>query len=171
MTQHMIAPKTRIAELIDTYPQLEQVLIGYVPAFEKLRNPLLRRTVARVTTLQQAAVIGGVKVEDLINQLRKEVGQDRFSREFAAGYTTEQPGWFSTTRVAAELDARGMLEAGEQPVNRVIAEVQALDQGEIYRLIAPFLPAPLVDKASSLGYSHWVTQGDGGEFAIYFCKE
>ena len=58
MTQLIIAPKTKVAELIDAYPQLEGVLIDYVPAFEKLRNPLLRRTVARITTLQQAATIG-----------------------------------------------------------------------------------------------------------------
>ena len=171
MTELIIAPKTKIVELIDAYPQLEQVLIGYVPAFEKLKNPLLRKTVARVTTLQQAAVIGGVKVEDLINQLRKEVGQDRFYGKAAAAYTTERPGWFSEARVVAELDARGMLAAGEQPVNQAIAELQALDQGEIYRLVAPFMPAPLVDKASSLGISHWVTQNDQQEFVIYFCQE
>ena len=171
MTELVIAPKTKISELIDAYPQLEQVLIGYVPAFEKLRNPVLRKTVSRVTTLQQAAVIGGVNVEDLINHLRKEVGQDQFSGEAAAAYTTEQPDWFSEARVAAELDARGMLAAGEQPVNQVIADLQALDQGAIYRLLAPFMPAPLVDKASSLGFSHWVTQNDDQEFVIYFCKE
>jgi hypothetical protein len=91
MTEIVIAPKTKVAELIDAYPQLEQVLIGYVPAFEKLRNPILRKTVARITTLQQAAVIGGVNVEDLINHLRKEVGQDHFSGAAAAAYTTEQP--------------------------------------------------------------------------------
>ncbi|NIV39670.1 MAG: DUF1858 domain-containing protein [Anaerolineae bacterium] len=171
MTELIIAPKTKIAELLEAYPQLGQVLIGYVPAFEKLRNPVLRRTVARVTTLQQAAVIGGVKVEDLINHLRKEVRQDRFSGEAAAAYTTEQPGWFSTTRITAGLDARGMLAEGEQPVNQVIADLQALDQGDIYRLVAPFMPAPLVDKASSLGISHWVTQEDGQEFVIHFCRE
>jgi hypothetical protein len=171
MAELIIAPKTKIAELIEAYPQLEQVLIGYVPAFEKLRNPVLRRTVARITTLQQAATIGGVKVEDLINHLRKEVGQDRFSGEVAAAYATEQPGWFSATRIASELDARGMLAAGEQPVNQVIADLQALDQGAIYRLVAPFMPAPLVDKASSLGISHWVTQEDDQELIIYFCRE
>jgi hypothetical protein len=170
MTEIVIAPKTKVAELIDAYPQLEQVLIGYVPAFEKLRNPILRKTVARITTLQQAAVIGGVNVEDLINHLRKEVGQDHFSGAAAAAYTTEQPDWFSETRVVAELDARGMLAAGEQPVNQVIADLQALDQGDIYRLVAPFMPAPLVDKASSLGISHWVTHKDDQEFAIYFCR-
>ena len=171
MTEIIIAPKTRIGELIDAYPQLEQVLIGYVPAFEKLRNPVLRKTVARITTLQQAATIGGVNVEDLINHLRKEVGQDQFSGAAAAAYTTEQPDWFSEARVVAELDARGMLAEGEQPVNQVIAELQALGQGDIYRLVAPFMPAPLVDKASSLGIAHWVTQNDDQEFVIYFCRD
>ena len=109
--------------------------------------------------------------KDLINHLRKEVGQDRFSGEAAAAYTTELPGWFSETRVVTELDARGMLAEGEQPVNQVVADLQALGQGDIYRLVAPFMPAPLVDKASSLGFAHWVTQNDDQEFVIYFCRE
>jgi hypothetical protein len=171
MTEIVIAPKTKIAELIDAYPQLEQVLIDTVPAFEKLKNPLLRKTVARITTLQQAAAIGGVNVEDLINHLRKDVGQDLFSGAAAAAYTTEQPGWFSEARVVAELDARDMLAAGDQPVNQVIADLNALGQGDIYKLLAPFMPAPLMDKASSLGVSHWVLHKEDGEFVIYFCRE
>ena len=118
MTETIIAPKTKVAELIDAYPQLEQVLIEYVPAFERLRNPVLRRTVARITTLQQAAAVGGVNIEDLINHLRAEVGQDLISGGAEEAYTTEQPGWFSETRVVAELDAKEMLEAGDQPVNQ-----------------------------------------------------
>jgi hypothetical protein len=171
MTEVVIAPKTKVAELVDAYPQLEQVLIEYVPAFEKLRNPVLRRTVARITTLQQAATIGGVSVDELINRLRREVGQDLISGGAEEAYTTEQPGWFSETRVVDELDAKDMLEAGDQPVNQVIADLSALGQGDIYKLVAPFMPAPLVDKASSLGISHWVTQGDEQELVIYFCRE
>jgi len=170
MAELIITPKTKVAELIEAYPDLEQALIECVPAFEKLRNPLLRKTVARITTLQQAAGIGGVKVEDLVNRLRKAVGQDRFSGAAAAAYTTEQPHWFSQARVVAELDAGRMLAAGEQPVNQVIADLQALAPGDIYKLTAPFLPAPLVDKASSLGLSHWITQHPQG-FMIYFCRE
>ena len=63
-----------------------------------------------------------------------------------------------------------MLAAGEQPVSQVIAELQSLGPGDIYRLVAPFLPAPLVDKASSLGFSHWVTQNDDQEFVVCFCR-
>jgi len=171
MTGLIIAPKTKIAELIDAFPQLEAVLIDYVPAFEKLKNPVLRRTVARITTLQQAAAIGSVDIEDLINRLRKEVGQDLFSGGTSAAYTTEQPHWYSEARIVAGLDAKGMLAAGEQPVNQVIADLQALERGDIYRLVAPFMPAPLVDKASSLGISHWLTRQDDGGFIIYFCRE
>jgi hypothetical protein len=171
MTEIIIAPKTKVAELIDAYPRLEPVLIDYVPAFEKLKNPVLRKTVARITTLQQAAAIGGVNVEDLINHLRKEVGQDRFSGAAESAYTTVQPGWYSETRVVAELDARSMLAEGEQPVNQVIADLNALAPGDIYKLVAPFMPAPLVDKASSLGVSHWITEKDNQELIIYFCRE
>jgi hypothetical protein len=170
MTEMIITPKTKVIELVEAYPQLEQVLIDYVPAFEKLKNPVLRRTVARITTLQQAAAVGGADVEDLINRLRLEVGQDHLSGAGQPAYNTEQPDWFSETRVVAELDAKDMLARGEQPVNQVIADLNALGQGDIYKVVAPFMPAPLVDKASSLGISHWLTQGDGQQFVIYFCR-
>ncbi|MGD8466277.1 MAG: DUF1858 domain-containing protein [Anaerolineae bacterium] len=171
MSETIIAPKTKVAELISAYPQLEQVLIDYVPAFEKLKNPVLRKTVARITTLQQAAAVGGVSVQDLINHLRKEAGQELLRGAETATYVTEQPDWFSEGRIVTELDAKGMLAAGEQPVNQVIADLNALDRGDIYKLIAPFMPAPLVDKASSLGIAHWVTAHDDQELVIYFCQE
>lgn len=56
-TKLIINPKTKVLKLIETYPELEEVLIGYVPAFQKLKNPILRNTVAKITTLQQAASI------------------------------------------------------------------------------------------------------------------
>lgn len=171
MPEITITPKTKVAELLEAFPHLEQLLIGYVPAFEKLRNPVLRKTIARITTLQQAAAIGGVAVEELINRLRTEVGQDPLAAGDAAAYTTDRPGWFSEARVVAGLDAGAMLAAGEQPVNQVIADLQTLARGDIYKLVAPFMPAPVVDKASSLGISHWVTRKDDREFAIYFCRE
>lgn len=170
MSDLTITPKTKVSELIKAFPQLEEVLVDYLPAFKKLRNPVLRRTVARITTLQQAATVGNVKVEDLINRLRNEVGQDLFSGESATVYTTEKPDWFSEERVEAEFDAREMLAAGEQPVNQVMADLNDLKDGAVYKVVAPFVPAPLVDKASSLGLAHWIKRTDEEEFVIYFYK-
>jgi hypothetical protein len=64
-----------------------------------------------------------------------------------------------------------MLAAGEQPVNQVIADLTKLKSGKIYKLIAPFLPAPLIDKATSLGIKHWIEKLDDQNFNVYFFKE
>lgn len=171
MADLIITPKTKVGELLDAYPQLEETLIGYVPAFETLKNPVLRRTIGRVTTLQQAASVGGVQVEDLINTLRKEVGQDLFAGVEGARYNTVRPAWFAEDRVAATLDARAMLAAGEHPVGQVIADLNKMAPGQIYKLLAPFLTAPLIDKATSLGAAHWVTRQGDGAYVIYFTRQ
>ena len=171
MHELIITPKTKVLQLIEAYPQLEEVLVQYAPAFKKLKNPALRKTVAKIATLQQAAAIGNVKVEDLINHLRREVGQDLFTGNSSKAYTTQKPNWFSEKLIETEIDATEMLAAGEQPVNQVIADLNNMSNGKIYKLIAPFLPAPLIDKASSLKLKHWIEKLDDQTFHIYFYKE
>jgi len=166
----IITPKTKVLQLIESYPELENILIEYAPAFKKLKNPVLRKTVAKIATLQQAASIGEVKVEELINRLRKEVGQDDYTDASATQYNFNQPDWFMSEKVISEFNAREMLAAGEHPVNQVIADLKKLNQDEIYKLLAPFLPAPLIDKALSLNMQHWVVKESPQDFVIYFCK-
>jgi len=167
----IISPKTKVLQLIETYPQLEDVLINHVPAFKKLKNPILRRTVAKIATLQQAASIGNVKVGDLINLLRKEVGQELITDDSDSEYITTKPNWFNERLIVQEFDIREMLAAGEQPVNQVISDLNKMTKATIYKLIAPFLPAPLIDKASSLQLSHWVTKENDELFIVYFYKD
>jgi hypothetical protein len=171
MSDLIITPKTKVLQLIEAYPQLEDVLIEYAPAFKKLKNPVLRKTVAKIASLQQAAAVGEVKVEDLINRLRKEVGQDLYSSESSVKYNIEKPLWFSTDMIDSEFDAKEILAAGEQPVNQVIADLNNLSNGMIYKLITPFLPAPLIDKATSLNIEHWVEKIDDENFNVYFFKK
>jgi len=167
----VITPKTKVLQLLEAYPQLESVLIDMVPAFKKLQNPVLRRTVAKVASLQQAAAVGGVNTEELINRLRREVGQDLFAAGAGMAYDTAKPGWFDAGRVSGQLDARPMLAAGEQPVNQAMADLSAMAAGTIYKLSSPFLPAPLIDKATSLGLQHWLVKESGESFTVYFYKK
>ena len=166
----IITPKTKVLQLIETYPQLEEVLIGFVPAFKKLKNPLLRKTVARITSLQQAASIGNVRVGDLINLLRKEVGQELITETTNTMYNTTKPAWFGEEKIKQELDVREMLAAGEHPVAQVMADLNVMPGNSIYKLIAPFLPAPLIDKATSLQVEHWVVKENEQLYSIYFFK-
>lgn len=167
----IITPKTKVLELIGVYPQLEQVLIDYVPVFSKLKNPVLRKTVARIATLQQAASVGNVKVEDLVNRMRKEVGQDIYTEGAGTTYNTSKPSWYDDSKFFMELDVRQMLADGEQPVAQVIEDLKGLDGNGIYKLIAPFLPAPLIDKATSLGFEHWLYKENDEHYVVYFFKK
>jgi len=167
-SQLMITPQSKILQVIEAYPQLEDVLISYVPAFKKLKNPVLRNTVAKITTLQQVASIGNVKVGVLINKLRKEVGQEMVSEQIDAAYNFSQPDWFKEELIKNEFDAREMLSSGEQPVNQVMADLKSMDAGTIYKLVAPFLPAPLIDKAASLEMDHWVDKKAEDLVLVYF---
>lgn len=168
----IITPKTKIHDLLEAYPELEETLIKAAPQFKKLKNPLLRKTIARVTSLSQAAIIGGVKVEELINTLRKAAGQqlqDHFTEE-EISYNFEVPDWFSANAVSGTIDISDMLNAGEQPVHEVLSAIKNLNEGEILEINAPFIPAPLIDKAIGLGYDYWISEVAEDEFLVYFKK-
>lgn len=170
MDKLIITPKTKIFDLLEAYPQLEDVLIAVAPPFKKLKNPVLRKTITKITTLSQASVIGGIKVEELINKLRAEVGQtatDSIETE-DRNYTTEKPDWFYVSNISESIDIREMLNAGEQPVHEVLALLKKLDSGKILKVIAPFIPAPLIDKSLSLNYEHWLDKKGDEEFFVYF---
>ena len=170
MNKIIITPKTKISDLLDAYPQLEDVLIAQAPQFSKLRNPLLRKTIAKVTTLSQAAAVGGLKVEDLVNALRKEAGQTELL-DYALtqiAYITKKPSWFNKRKVVETIDVRDMLHEGEQPVHIVLSAIKKLNKKEILEVIAPFLPAPLLDKAIGLGYKHWINEISEEEIYVYF---
>ena len=172
MNNLVITPKTKIFDLLEAYPDLEEILIAQAPQFEKLRNPLLRKTIAKVTTLSQAATIGGLKVEELVNVLRKKAGQSQISDidHRDSNYITQKPGWFKPKLVIHTINVGDMLNEGEQPVHEVLSSVKRIKKKEILKVIAPFLPAPLIDKAIGLGYLYWINEISEEEIHVYFKK-
>jgi len=155
-TDFSITPDTKIGALLDHYPQLEETLIEMAPAFKKLRNPILRKTVAKVATLRQVAQIGDVSLPALVNKLREMVGQeDKFDGDDQDRDSTTAPAWFDSSKIVKTLDARPIIESGEQPMNQVLEELKSLKVGEIYELIMPFVPAPLIDIVKNKGFQVW----------------
>lgn len=170
MKRLIITPKTKIFDLLEAYPHLEDMLIESAPEFRKLKNPVLRKTITRITNLSQAAVIAGLNVEDLVNKMRKGAGQDDIGHVDDTGtrYNTVRPEWYSEERVIRTVDIREMLNRGEQPVHEVMADLRKLKKDEIIEIIAPFIPAPLIDKSLSLEYKHWLDKRAEEDFRVFF---
>ncbi|MFW5656511.1 MAG: DUF1858 domain-containing protein [Bacteroidota bacterium] len=173
MDKLVITPKTKIYDLLVAWPELEDVLIEAAPQFKKLKNPVLRRTITRVTNISQAAGVAGLNVQELVNKLRTAAGQDSLdvAGEVGQAYTMSRPAWFVEGTIQDTIDIRDMLNAGEQPVHEVLATLKKLEEDQILKIIAPFLPVPLLDKTLSLGYKHWVDKKSDEEFVVYVKTE
>lgn len=167
-----ITPQTRVAELLDAYPQLEPVLLSLSPAFKKLKNPVLRKTLARVATLQQVARIGNLDPGMFISRLRSEAGlADSPTASTGGGSSpSEMPPWFLEEKVVEMIDIRPMLAAGEQPMAFVLDRLQKLAGGDILAVKAPFEAAPLLDAARKKGFMTWIKTISTEEVVNYFCR-
>ncbi len=149
-----ITPDSKLGELLERWPGLEDVLVELSPHFRALRNPVLRRTVAKVATLRQVSSVSGVALGVLIERLRAGAGLAAapFTDE-GGGPPEERPEWAVERAVTRTHDARAAIEAGEHPMARVMADLAGLAEGEVYALVTPFVPAPLVDLARGKGFA------------------
>ncbi|MEN8192826.1 MAG: DUF1858 domain-containing protein [Bacteroidota bacterium] len=147
-----ITPQTMVGDMLENYPELEDKLIEIAPVFKKLKNPILRKTVAKVATLKQAATIGNVPISDLINQLRTAVGQKSVDLLTEKSGSKQKPEWVKKEKVKFEYDAAIDLENGIHPVGKVIKEIHDINGDELYLLTTPFIPAPLIQMIEEKGY-------------------
>ncbi len=150
----IISPKTKVGELLDNYPEMENVLMNLSPAFEKLKNPVLRKTVARVASLQQIAVVGGINVDLIVNRLRKELGQNsEIDNNIKSEYVSSGiPDWFDKSKIIMTFDASPIINSGDSPMADILNHTSKLNEGEIFELRSPFIPAPIVDLLQKRGF-------------------
>ena len=150
----LISPETTVGAMLEAYPELEGVLLEMAPAFAKLRNPVVRRTVAKVANLEQAAKIGGISLQAMILRLRNVTGQSvpdlpvLQPRQDAVG---DDASWLMAGRVVEEIDADAMLERGVHPIGKIRATVGVLGPGEVMVLRSSFRPQPLIETLRRAG--------------------
>jgi len=170
-----LTPATKVADLLESWPELEEVLIAQAPAFRRLKNPVLRRTVARVATLEQAAGVGGVPVRELVAVLRRAAGMEADGGPADAGTGASSgpqapPDWLDPARVGETLDADALLDAGQVPLTLVNERARALAPGQILRIDSGFRPVPLVEALAKQGYRSFVHEAEPGRFETFVTR-
>ncbi|NNL41484.1 MAG: DUF438 domain-containing protein [Desulfobacterales bacterium] len=83
-------PNTKIDDLLKQYPFLLEFLITLSSKFKNLKNPVVRKTMGKVATLEKAAAIGGLKVDDLMSRLSEEISQQS-TNSSASGSSVTDP--------------------------------------------------------------------------------
>ena len=142
--------KSKLLTVLEAYPALEEQIVHIAPAFKNLKNPVLRRTVGSLATLEQVAQMGGMNPVRLVNTLRRHVGQPEIPEEtgqltvVTVTRSAEDPAW-----IAGEpqftLDGSELLERGEVPLAKVNELLGDLASGRYILLVTHFEPTPIID--------------------------
>ncbi|MFH2007935.1 MAG: ABC transporter substrate-binding protein [bacterium] len=106
-----ITAESKVADVVNAYPAALDALVAM--GFTPLRNPIARRTVAKLFTLAQAASFKGVDLDQLLATVRRAAGQD------APG--DDSP--FPTAPAPAEA---GATPSAEAPVPRLEGDITVM---------------------------------------------
>jgi len=129
----------------------------------------LRKTVAKVATLQQAAAIGNLTVTEIVNTLRSAVGQQLYDDETSGNeINLSEPDWFEPAKVTVSFDASPIIDNGQNPMQEVFNHLEKLEHGKLFMLTTPFVPAPIIELISKKGYAHYCLKSEQGECRTYF---
>ena len=143
-----ITAKTKIIDILNSYPGLEDKIIQAAPVFSNLKNPVLRSTVGRLATVERVAQVGGLDVFTFVNLLRREAGQEEKpgtpDPENYQAYVAREPEWIMG-EPQFTINGIEMLARGDVPLNRTIELVRQLDSGRFLLLVTNFEPKPMVD--------------------------
>jgi len=167
-----ITPSVTVHALLEAYPQLEDVLIGMAPPFKKLKNPILRKTVAKVATIENISSVGGIPLDILIGRLREAVGQPQSTDSYSdQDYFGEPPDWFSADKIVFSVDEKKVDAKAGKSLVAIMLGAEGVSRGDIVELATSFLPAPGIDIMKSKGYSAWSRREDDNLVKSYFLKE
>lgn len=185
----------KVSEVLARDERLVEVFARQSPMFTKLRSPGMRRVMARLVTVEQAARICGAEPQTLIHELNAFLGADDdasadaprervapsddrtdnrssmspHDASSAGGPSAGQPrNPWEPGRPVVELDVREDLRKGREPFSRIMAAVGSLRDGEALCLRATFEPVPLFTVMAKRGYDHFAERLDTDDWRVWF---
>ena len=172
-----IAPSDRVSDVLARDESLVEVFARAAPHFAKLRSRTLRRVMARLVTVEQAAQMAGVSVDGLVGTLNAALGIE------SAPVSTSTPSPTATPparpeRASAvpaharvvEVDVRDDLRAGREPFSRIMAAVGTLGSNEVLHLRAIFEPVPLYAVLQKRGFVHAARAHAPDDWSVWFWR-
>ncbi len=169
-----ITSQSKLFDVLEAYPSLEEQIILIAPPFRNLKNPVLRRTVGKLASLEQVARVGGMEVDKLVNTLRRAVGQSDLAPASAVPLAVEysaspdDPDWVAAAPKII-LDGVELLHRGEVPLGRVNALLGELPPGETILLVTDFEPLPIIEalRKQNRRLHHKVNPQDSAQHLTY----
>jgi uncharacterized protein (DUF2249 family) len=172
----------RVSDVLARDESLVEIFAGVAPPFAKLRNRAMRRIMARLVTVEQAARMGGVSTDVLLRSLnaalgaRSDLGTHTLPTPSAGGMTPDEacrayPSDAHPSHAAmVELDVRDDLRAGREPFSRIMAAVSTLADDRVLHLRTTFEPVPLYAVLGKRGFHHEAMADAADDWSVWFWR-
>jgi uncharacterized protein (DUF2249 family) len=175
----------RVADVLARDEALVEAFVAVSPAFARLRNPALRRVMARLVTVAQAARVAGVDAALLVERLNRALAgapnqePEPMHEAPPCNHATAVPAELTPMPACLaalpaerllELDVRDDLRNGREPFHRIMEARRALAAGQVLRLRAIFEPAPLYTVLGKQGFTHWTERLAADDWRIWFWR-
>jgi uncharacterized protein (DUF2249 family) len=161
--------QTKISDIIQENEKAIDVIASINSHFRKLKNPILRKLLASKVTLGQAARIGNVSNETILNKLKEigfQVGNSPLEKEIDTEHTHIE----IDTENLITIDVRPYIESGSDPFSIIIKEIKKLGADQTLLIINSFEPVPLIKLLESQGINSLVYKESEDLYKTYFQK-
>ena len=169
-----IGPRDKVSDVLARDESLIEIFVRAAPHFGKLRNRAMRRVMARLVTVEQAARTASIPTERLVRDLNAALGlaENRAGIEAPASVADAEPSGERHPEDApvVELDVRDDLRRGREPFSRIMSAVAALRDDEVLHLRAIFEPAPLFTVLGKRGFAHESTPHAADDWSVWFWR-
>jgi len=166
-----LSPDTKVYDLLENHPEIEDDLISIAPPFKKLKNTFLRNSVAKVATMKHISAVANIPLNELLNQIRELIGDDTKNEDYSnENYFAIKPEWFTLEKITITIEEDKIEDKDKMTLVTILDKAKDLPEGSVIELITSFLPAPGIDILKSKGYSVWTTKERDDLIKSYFLK-
>jgi len=168
-----ITASDRMSDVLARDESLIAVLERHAPHFSKLRNRSLRRVMARLVTVEQAARTAKVPVQELVRDLNHALGIEPTPPADPSPAVSVEDGVARAHPAHArvvELDVRDDLRSGREPFSRIMSSVAALGDADVLHVRAIFEPVPLCAVLAKRGFAHEAKSHAPDDWSVWFWR-
>jgi len=170
-----VVPTDRVSEVLTRDEALLEVFVRHAPHFEKLRNVALRRIMARLVTVEQAARMADVPVDALLRDLNAALHIEsseavRAPVDDAGASSTENASRHPASLRQVELDLREDMRVGREPFSRIMAAIATLGPADVLLLRTIFEPVPLFGLMAKRGFRNEVERHSADDWSVWFWR-
>lgn len=166
----------KVSDVLARSESLVEVFVRHAPHFAKLRNRTMRRIMARLVTVEQAARTANVPAERLVHDLNDALGISMNPADVGRS----SPAMDATPTVTAlshpananviELDVRDDLRTGQEPFSKIMRAVGGLRGDDVFLLRTTFEPAPLFAVMARRGFVHESRAHASDDWSAWFWR-